>query len=106
LRSWFECYVNMLPHILLCRELSSGVLKEAVKTKSVSSGNLTTLGDFLAMMATWFYDLNYPATRQLAVRRDILGRIRRDLPDVRTVRGLFSDIDQTLPKSGWTVQCP
>jgi len=94
----FQGLPDMLPHIRLCRELSLDVLREAARTKSVSSGNLSTVGDFLVMLATWFYDLNFPPTLQLAVRRNVLGRIRRELPDTKAVRELFSDIEKELPR--------
>lgn len=96
----FKGLPDMLPHIRLSRELSPFVLKEAAKTKSVSSGSLSTLGDFLVMLVTWFYDLNYPPTLQLAVQRNILARIQRELPDVKEVRGLFFDIEKALLKTG------
>lgn len=95
----FQDLREMLPHIRLCRELSPGVLAEAAKTGSVSNGNLTTLSDFLVMMATWCYDMNYPPTRRLAIKRGILPRIRRELPDTKPVRNLFEGITEALQKS-------
>lgn len=94
----FQDLPGMLPHIRLCRELSPEVLTEAAKTESVSSGNLSTLADFLIMMATWCYDLNYPPTRRLAVQRDILPRIRRELPDMKAIRELFASITEAMLK--------
>jgi hypothetical protein len=96
----FRGLPDMLPHIRMSRELSLDVLTEATKTKSVSSGNLSTLGDFLVMLALWFYDLNYLPTIQLAVERDILVRIRRELPDVEAIRELLSGVSKTIPKTG------
>lgn len=95
----FQELREMLPHIRLCRELSPGVLAEATKTGSVSNGNLITLSDFLVMMATWCYDMNYPPTRRLAIKRGILPRIRRELPDTKPVRDLFVGITEALQKS-------
>ena len=95
----FQDLREMLPHIRLCRELSPRVLAEAAKTKSVSNGNLSTLADFLVMMATWCYDMNYPPTRRLAVQRGILPRIRRELPDTKPVRELFAGITEELLKN-------
>jgi len=94
----FQDLREMLPHIRLCRELSPGVLAEAAKTGSVSNGNLTTLSDFLVMMATWSYDINYPPTRRLAIKRGLLPRIRRELPDTKPIRDLFEDITEALQK--------
>jgi hypothetical protein len=95
----FRDLTGMLPHIRLCRELSPGVLTEAAKTRSVSNGNLSTLADFLVMMATWCYDMNYPPTRRLTVQRDILPRIRRELPDTKAVRELFAGITEAMLKT-------
>jgi len=95
----FQDLREMLPHIRLCRELSPGVLAEATKTGSVSNGNLITLSDFLVMMATWCYDMNYPPTRRLAIKRGLLPRIRRELPDTKSVRDLFVGITEALQKS-------
>jgi hypothetical protein len=96
----FRDLPGMLPHIRLCRELSPGVLSEAAKTRSVSNGNLSTLADFLVMMATWCYDMNYLPTRRLAVQRNLLPRIRRELPDTKPIRDLFADITEALQKDG------
>jgi len=95
----FQDLREMLPHIRLCRELSPGVLTEAAKTGSVSNGNLTTLSDFLVMMATWCCDMNYPPTRRLAIKRGLLPRIRRELPDTKPVRDLFAGITEALLKN-------
>lgn len=95
----FQDLREMLPHIRLCRELSPGVLAEAAKTRSVSNGNLSTVADFLVMMATWCYDMNYPPTRRLAVQRGILPRIRRELPDTKAVRELFAGITEEMLKN-------
>ena len=95
----FQDLREMLPHIRLSRELSPGVLAEAAKKGSVSNGNLSTLADFLVMMATWCYDMNYPPTRHLAVKRGILPRIRRELPDTKPVRELFAGIEDAMMRT-------
>ena len=94
----FQDLREMLPYIRLSRELSPGVLAEAAKTGSVSNGNLATLSDFLVMMATWCYDMNYPPTRRRAIQQGLLPRIRRELPDTKPVRDLFAGITETLLK--------
>ena len=88
----FQDLPDMLPHIGLERKVSPDVLMDAIKTKSVTIEHLATLSDLLVMMATWFYDLNYPTTRRLAEERDVLMRIRRELPDVKGVDELFAGI--------------
>jgi hypothetical protein len=95
----FQDLPRMLPHIRLRRKLSPGVLTEAAKTRSVSNGNLSPLADFLVMMATWCYDINYPPTRRLTVQRDILPRIGRELPDTKDVRELFAGITEAMLKT-------
>jgi hypothetical protein len=95
----FQDLPEMLPHIRLSRELSPEVLAEAVKSRSVSNGNLSTLADFLVMMAMWCSDMNYPPTRRLVVQRGILPRIRRELPDTKAVRELFAGIEDAVMKT-------
>ena len=101
----FQDLREMLPHIRLSRELSPGVLMEAAKTGSVSNGNLSTLADFLVMVATWCYDMNYPPTRHLAVKRGILPRIRRELPDTKPVRELFAGIGEEMLQNSKDNEC-
>lgn len=96
----FKDLPTMLPHIRLCREVSPEVLKEAQNTQSVLIGNLSTLGDFLIMVATWFYDLNYPPALRLAVEQDILFRIQRELPETEAANGLFASITTVIQKTG------
>ncbi|MBN1380593.1 MAG: HD domain-containing protein [Deltaproteobacteria bacterium] len=88
---------TMLPQISLNRCISPSVLKEAMETKTVSSGNLATLGDYLVMLAVWFYDLNFAPTRRLAFQRDLLNRIQRELPDQQVLKPLFDDIESLSP---------
>lgn len=95
----FQDLREMLPHIRLSRELSPGVLAEAAESRSVSNGSLSTLADFLLMMATWCYDMYYPPTRRLVVQRGILPRIRRELPDTKAVRELFASITESMLKT-------
>lgn len=95
----FQDLPEMLPHIRLSRELSPGVLEEAARTGSVSNGNMSTLADFLVMMAMWFFDMNYPPTRRLAAQRGLLPRIQRELPDTKAVRELFAGIEDTMMKT-------
>lgn len=87
----------MLPNISLSRELSPAVLKEIENTRSVSSDNLSTLADFLIMIATWFYDLNFVPTWQMAMKRNVLSRIQKQLPETRVVSGIFADIVDLMP---------
>jgi len=96
----FQDLPMMLPHISLGRELSPEVLKEAQNTQSVSSNKLSTLADFLVMIATWFYDLNYAPTLQLAFQRDILSRLQQELPRTESVSKIFAVISDAVKKGG------
>ncbi|MBN1365040.1 MAG: HD domain-containing protein [Syntrophaceae bacterium] len=83
---------DMLPHISTDRKLTPGVLEEILKTKTVSVDNLRTLTDFVAMLASWFYDFNYAPTRALAADRHILERIEHELPNNKDIRKLLTDM--------------
>lgn len=96
----FKDLPGMLPNIKLSRELTPGVLDKALSGESMSSGKLSTLADFLVMLASWFYDLNYIPSRRLAAQRGILPRIRGKLPDTAGIREFFSDIKETMRVSG------
>lgn len=95
-RDGFRELPDMLPHIRLNRELTPAVLEEFQKNKTISSGSLATLADFLVMLATWFYDLNYLPSRQLAVQRDLPGRLASELPDDPVARKVFARIRKTV----------
>lgn len=96
-RDGFRNLPDMLPHIRLSRELTPAVLEEFQKNKTISSGSLATLADFLAMLATWFYDLNYAPSRRLAASRRIIERMEKELPDAENIRGLLDDIKRICP---------
>ncbi|MEQ8151651.1 MAG: HD domain-containing protein [Smithellaceae bacterium] len=91
-RDGFRELPDMLPHISTSRELTAAVIDEVMKTKTVSTGSLATVTDFLIMLASWFYDLNYAVTRRLAVSRSIIERLKQELPDTPAVRTLLNDI--------------
>ncbi|HET57472.1 MAG TPA: HD domain-containing protein [Deltaproteobacteria bacterium] len=80
---------SMLPQISLNREISGTVLKEALEMKAVNIEKLATLGDFLVMLATWFYDFRFEQARRLVVERRIPDRVREELPDLPGVDRLF-----------------
>jgi len=97
----FQDLPEMLPHIVLSRKVSPCVMKAARETKSLAIGQVVTLSDFLILIVTWFSDLNYSPTRELAVKRDVLYRLRRELPNTKAVRNLFADIDEAMNVQGW-----
>jgi hypothetical protein len=90
----------MVPNIRLSRELTPGVLDKALIGESPSSEKLSTLADFLVMLASWFFDLNYMPSRRLAAQRGILPRIRGKLPDTAGIREFFRGIKETMRVSG------
>lgn len=98
IRDGFLELPDMLPHIRLSRELTPDIIEEMRKGKSISISNLRTLADFLVMLASWFYDLNYAPTGRLALSRNILQRLEQELPDHRLVRNMLEDIKTTLTK--------
>jgi putative nucleotidyltransferase with HDIG domain len=95
-RDGFRELPEMLPHIQQSREVTPAVLEEFQKSKMISICSLTTTTDFLLMLATWFYDFNYSASRQMAQQRDFLGRLAIETPDIPVVRQLFACIKKDL----------
>ena len=95
-RDGFRELPDMLPHVGLSRELTPAVLEEFQKNKTISTGSLATVADFLVMLATWFYDLNYLPSRRLALQRDLPGRLARELPDNPVIRKVFARIRKTV----------
>lgn len=91
-RDGFTALPDMLPHIRLEQELTPGVIETVIKTKTISISNLSTVADFMVMLASWFYDLNHAPTRKLATQRKIIQRIEQELPDTKAVRELLDDI--------------
>jgi hypothetical protein len=87
---------DMLPHIRLNGGVTAEVMDEVTKTQSVSIDRLSTLADFLVMLASWFYDFNYPPTMRLADELNIINRIQRELPDTKAVRELLSGIKNNV----------
>ncbi len=88
----FKELPDMLPHITPGRELTSEVIEEILKTKTVSVVKLRTVTDFLMMMVSWFYDFNYAPSLILAGDRRILERIEKELPEHEYIRDLLSDV--------------
>lgn len=88
----FKELPDMLPHITPGRELTSVVIEEILKTKTVSVTNLRSVTDFLMMMVSWFYDFNYAPSLILAGNRRILERIEKELPEHESISDLLSDV--------------
>lgn len=91
-RDGFSELPDMLPHIRMSRELTPSVMEEFQKTKTISTGSLATVTDFLVMLASWFYDFNFSSSRQIAVSRNLIGRLQTELPDIQSIRELLADI--------------
>jgi len=88
----FSKLSDMLPHIGSSRELTGAVVEEILKTKTISVNNLRTVTDFMAMLVSWFYDINYIPTRRLAADYRILERIEQELPDTADIQKLLVDV--------------
>ena len=102
--SGFKELPDMLPHITSGRELTPEVIEEVLKTKTVSVANLRTVTDFLMMMVSWFYDLNYSPSLRLTADRRILERIEKELPEHESVRNLLNDVKTLFVKKAEKIE--
>jgi hypothetical protein len=102
-RDGFRELPDMLPHIRLSRELTPAVLEEFQKNKTIATGSLSTVTDFLVMLATWFYDFNYAPSCRLAASRKIIERLENELPDAENIRRLLDDIKSICPAENGSV---
>lgn len=93
-RDGFRELPEMLPHIRFSRDLTPDVAGDVLKTKTVSFTKLQTVADFLVMLSTWFYDLNYAPSRRLALLRKLPDRLAKELPDDPVVREVFARIQK------------
>lgn len=71
----FQDLPKMLPFINLDPAPTPMIIQEIRGGQSCSMEHVRTLGDFLLMQASWIYDLNYPATMQRLIDRDILAKL-------------------------------
>ncbi|HAH30843.1 MAG TPA: hypothetical protein DCL44_00855 [Elusimicrobia bacterium] len=83
----------MLPHMEAGREFTPGLLAKAAGGSGLNTSELRTAADMLLMSASWFYDLNYPASHRLAVRRGLLSRLRRELPATDETADFFRNLE-------------
>lgn len=90
----FQGLPALLPGIRLSRELSPGVLEAAAAGENLSLKKLRTLGDVMAMAASWYYDLNYTPSLVLAEDRHYLARLRRQLPEATGISDLFKKLSK------------
>ncbi len=93
-RDGFVELPRMLPHVSLDWTVSARVLDEALETRSVATGRLRSMADFVVMLGTWIYDLNYQPTRRLARDRRLLEQFQDLLPEGPQVDKLFQQISQ------------
>lgn len=100
----FKELSDMLPHITPGRELTPEVIEEVLKTKTVSVTNLRTITDFLMMMVSWFYDLNYAPSLILAADRRILERIEKELPKHESVGDVLNDVKTLFVKKAEKIE--
>jgi len=105
-RDGFRELPGMLPHIRLSRELTPSVVEEFQKHRSISTSHLETVADFLLMLAFWFYDFNFFSSRQIAVSRDLIGRLQKELPETPFIRELFAGIRKMTNSEGMEISLP
>jgi len=96
-RNGFQELPTMLPGIRLSREVTQSILLRAMRRDSLTIASLATLGDFLVLVSTWFHDLNYAPSRELAARQDSLARLRRALPNTGDLARYFEDLATDCP---------
>jgi wyosine [tRNA(Phe)-imidazoG37] synthetase (radical SAM superfamily)/DNA-binding transcriptional ArsR family regulator len=92
-RDGFQHLPAMLPGGGTRRQVSRAVLEEMRRSRSVSIARVKTLGDFLLLVAAWFYDFNTAPARRLAQQREVLSRLRQALPDRPEVRALLAEVE-------------
>jgi len=96
-RDGFQELPTMLPGIRLSREVTQAILARVMRRESLSIASLATLGDFLVLVSTWFHDLNYAPSRELAARQGYLIRLRRALPSTNDLARYFEDLATDYP---------
>ena len=87
----------MLPGIRLSGKVTQPILLRAMRRDSLTIASLATLGDFLVLVSTWFHDLNYAPSRELAARQGYLTRLRRALPNTSDLARYFEDLATDYP---------
>ena len=95
-RDGFRDLPGMLPQIRTDRELTPSVVEEFRKNRILSTNRLGTVSDFLLMLATWFYDFNFVPSRRMAVSRNLVVRLQKELPDNPFIQELFADIKKLM----------
>lgn len=104
-RDGFSKLGTMLPKIRLVRDIDEKVLTEAYETGGVRISNVSTLGDFLIMLATWVNDLNYTPSVELFQSRHILDRLRSQLPETEQINQLFDQLISRAERIPQVVSC-
>ena len=93
-RDGFRDLPKMLPFITLDAAPTSTTLKELRGGQSCSLAHVKTLGDFLLMQASWIYDLNYAATIQRLIERNILAELLSHVKGDSTISTLSHHLQQ------------
>ena len=74
-RDGFKDLLEMLPHIVLNRSVTSRIIDEIVTTRKASMKNVKSLADLLLLQASWVYDFNFTPSIRRFDERGILDRI-------------------------------
>ncbi|MFW6170197.1 MAG: HD domain-containing protein [Planctomycetota bacterium] len=88
-RDGFQELPDMLPQVQLNGPLSPVLVEELETRRCASLEHVRSLSDFLLMQLSWVYDINYSATFNRIVQRDIVSNIAGELlGESRGVRGM------------------
>ena len=95
----FREFLEMFPDATLDNSFGPEVMREILMHGVCSIENVRSLGDFLVMLASWVYDLNYRPAFELFRQRKILERTLAWLPSSREVEELGAMLRSHLDKS-------
>lgn len=76
----FKELPSMLPQINLSGPLSPRVVSSVLDHRFAAITDLRSLSDYLLMLTSWVYDLNYPATLHQVLTRNIIDDLEQLLP--------------------------
>lgn len=88
----FKELPNMLPQINLKGPINDEIVREIMTHNSCSLKNVHSLSDFLLMQLSWIQDLNYHASLQQIIERNIIDEIEKHLPDKQSCRNIIRTI--------------
>jgi hypothetical protein len=93
-RDGFQELPAMLPQIDLQGPVNPVVVAEILEQQHCSIEHVLSLSDFLLMQLSWVYDLNYEATFQKLLARNILDELEDQLPRQERVEHVIQAVRQ------------